>query len=76
MKVSELISELEKLSPNEQVKIAIMPNIAYKIGNVIRVKRTIYLTEGDYKEFIPKSVVKQLGWEQRIHPRILEGLSD
>jgi len=76
MKVSELISELEKLNPNEQVKIAVMPNIAYRIGNVKKVKRTIYLTEGDYKEFIPKSIVKQLGWDNRIHPVILEELDD
>ena len=76
MIVQDLIEELEKQNPNAQVMIAVIPNKAYRIGNVVNVKQKVYLTEGDYREWIPKATVKKLGWEDKIHPEILDGLSD
>ena len=76
MKVKKLIEELKTINPDAEVMLAVIPNKALRISRVVMVKKTVYLTEGNYMKFIPKSTVKQLGWEYSINPEIMEGLQD
>lgn len=76
MKVKDLICELENINPDNEVMIAVIPNKAFNIGKVTSIKKIVYLSEGNDMDFIPKSTVKKLGWENFIHPEILDGLQD